>query len=58
MQGELYKTMKTADGATRGKVTFSEELALEMTFEGQLRDSQTKGGGQKEELVQMQGMNE
>lgn len=50
--------MKIVHGTMRGKVTFSEELALEMTFGRQLRDSQTKGVGQKEELVQMQGMNE
>lgn len=58
MHGELYKTMKIIHGTMSGKVTFSEELTLEMTFEGHLRDSQTKGGGQEEELVQMQGMNE
>lgn len=46
MQGELYKTVKIVYGTMRGKVTFSEELALEMSFEGQLRDSQTKSGGE------------
>ena len=31
-QSESYKTVKIAFGAVRGKVTFSEKLALEMSF--------------------------
>lgn len=39
MQDESYVTMEIVYGTMRGKMTFLEKLALEMSFEERLRGS-------------------